>query len=79
MKMPSLPALVVLAITGLSPYVCQATVKILQEEPPKGSVRPGKIVYVDDGVCPNGEVKEITGGNQDKSIPRQVRCVKRPE
>jgi uncharacterized protein DUF6719 len=38
-----------------------------------------KIVYVDDGTCPQGEVKEITGGSQAKSVPRKVRCVKRPD
>jgi len=51
----------------------------LKAEPPKGSVPYGKIVYVDDGACPKDEIKEITGGNQSRSIPRKVRCVKRPE
>ena len=53
-------------------------VEYLKEEPPAGSVPYRKIVYVDDGTCPKGEVKEITGGSQTKSIPRKVRCVKRP-
>ena len=53
-------------------------VEYLKEEPPAGSVAYRKIVYVDDGTCPKGEVKEITGGSQTKSIPRKVRCVKRP-
>ncbi|HEX9686800.1 MAG TPA: DUF6719 family protein [Burkholderiales bacterium] len=56
-----------------------ADVEVLRKEPPAGEVRYGKIVYVDDGACPRGEVKEITGGNRDKSIPRKVRCVKRPK
>ena len=53
-------------------------IEYLKQEPPVGSVPHRKIVYVDDGTCPKGEVKEITGGSQAKSIPRQVRCVKRP-
>lgn len=53
-------------------------IEYLKEEPPTGSVPHRKIVYVDDGACPKGEVKEITGGSQAKSIPRKVRCVKRP-
>ncbi|WP_141510802.1 DUF6719 family protein [Ramlibacter sp. WS9] len=61
-------------------YPCQSQTKVeyLKEEPPKGSVRYGKVVYVDDGTCPKGEVKEITGGSQEKSIPRKVRCVPHP-
>ena len=56
----------------------QAKTEMLKEEPPKGSLPFGKIVYVDDRSCPKGEVKEIVGGNQERSIPRRVRCVKRP-
>jgi serine/threonine-protein kinase len=55
-----------------------AEVGILRTEPPKGQVRYGRIVYVDDGTCPRGEIKEITGGSLEKSIPRGVRCVKHP-
>ena len=53
-------------------------IEYLKEEPPAGSVPYRKIVYVDDGTCPRGEVREITGGSQAKSVPRKVRCVKRP-
>jgi len=53
-------------------------VDVLKEEPPKNSLPRGKVVYVDDGTCPDGEIKEITGGSQEKGIPRKVRCVKRP-
>ncbi len=50
----------------------------LKAMPPKGSVRQGEVVYVDDGSCPAGEVKKITGGNQMTGVPRQVECVKKP-
>ena len=64
---------------ALLPSVCQANVEYLKEEPPKGAIPYGKIVYVDDGTCPNGEVKEITGGSLQRSVPRKVRCVKRSD
>jgi len=46
--------------------------------PKDGEIPYGKVVYVDDGKCPKGEIKEITGGSQEKAIPRKTRCVKRP-
>lgn len=55
-----------------------AEIEILKEVPKSGTIRYREVVYVDDGTCPKGEIKEITGGNRDKSIPRKVRCVKRP-
>jgi hypothetical protein len=55
-----------------------ANIEILKEVPKSGELRYRQVVYVDDGTCPKGEVKEITGGNRDQSIPRKVRCVKRP-
>lgn len=56
----------------------QTRVEYLKKEPPAGSLSYGRVVYVDDGTCPQGEVKEITGGNRQQSILRKVRCVKRP-
>jgi hypothetical protein len=66
---------------AMAAVLCFATasVEYLKEEPPTGSVPYRRIVYVDDGTCPKGEVKEITGGSQVKSVPRKVRCVKRPD
>ena len=49
----------------------------LKAEPLPGTLPWRKVVYVDDGTCPKGEVKEITGGSESKSIPRTV-CVARP-
>ena len=77
----NLAALVIAAVLCLATSSFAQTerkIEYLKEEPPAGSVPYRKIVYVDDGTCPNGQVKEITGGSQAKSIPRQVRCVKRP-
>lgn len=56
-----------------------STVQVLKEMPSKGSVRQGEVVYVDDGSCPVGEIRKITGGNQMAGVSRKVECVKRPE
>ena len=65
-------ALCVAATVGAAPM-------ILKQEPAKGVLRVGEVVYVDDGSCPAGEVKKITGGNQKAGKTRLVECVKRPE
>lgn len=67
-----------LGLAVMTATTAWAAIEILKEEPAKNALPRGKIVYVDDGTCPPGEIKEITGGNQDKGLPRQVRCVKRP-
>jgi len=56
-----------------------AAVQVLKKMPAEGSIRHGEVVYVDDGRCPAGEVKKITGGNLSNGTPRQVQCVKRPD
>lgn len=53
-------------------------IQMLKEMPVKGTLRQGDVVYVDNGRCPPGEVKKITGGNQSSGVPRHVECVKRP-
>lgn len=78
MKIPPIAFASVLGFLVSFPCQSQTKVEYLKEEPPKGSVPHRKIVYVDDGTCPKAEVKEITGGSETKSIPRKVRCVKRP-
>jgi hypothetical protein len=51
----------------------------LKEEPSPGYLRHEQVVFVDDGTCPAGEIKKVTGGNMQRSIPRQVQCIKRPQ
>ena len=74
-------AFVLWALLSLAPVAWgqsgERKTEYLKEEPPNGALPYRKVVYVDDGTCPAGEVKEITGGSQEKSIPRTVRCVKR--
>ena len=60
--------IVAIALASLvtSPCVAQVKIEYLEEEPPKDSLR-------------YGQVKEITGGNAKRSIPRKVQCIKRPQ
>ncbi|MEL6235494.1 MAG: DUF6719 family protein [Pseudomonadota bacterium] len=51
---------------------------ILTEDPKPGEIPHNETVLVDDGSCPPGQVKELTGGNQNLDIPRKERCVPRP-
>ncbi len=66
-----------LAVLGATPIV-QAGPQVLKEAPKDGAIPYGQVVLVDDGKCPKGEIKEITGGSQQQSIARKVRCIKRP-
>ena len=35
---------------------------ILKREPQRGLMRPNDVVLVDDGSCPKGQIKRVTGG-----------------
>jgi hypothetical protein len=44
-----------------------------------GEVRLGQRIYVDDGACPQGQIKEVSGAQLSSSgVVRVVRCVPRP-
>ena len=49
----------------------------LKHEPPNGTLRYGAVMLVDDGSCPRGQIKEVTGGDNSRKIPRTKRCVTR--
>jgi hypothetical protein len=68
----SLTALAALAATG-------AFAEMPRQMPKDGVLSPGEVVLVDDGRCPAGEVKQVTGGNKAKNIPREVKCVPKPQ
>ena len=38
--------------------------QVLKNEPTEGQLGQGKRVLVDDGTCPAGQIKEVTGGNK---------------
>jgi hypothetical protein len=52
--------------------------RILKREPEDHSLRGGKVVYVDDGTCPPGQIKMVVGGRADKGIRRKRNCVRPP-
>ncbi len=53
---------------------CQS---VLKAEPPKGGLKTGQKVLVDDGSCPAGQVKQVTGGSSN--TPRLKECVPMPQ
>lgn len=51
---------------------------ILTREPDPGELRLGQRVYIDDGSCPAGQVKEVAGAKMTPSgIERVRKCVPR--
>lgn len=72
----------VLAVAVIVGLAVSARAEILKREPAMGSLKPGQTVLVDDGTCPKGQVKEVTGGDHKKvggkqQLERQRRCVAR--
>lgn len=51
---------------------------VLKSEPGKGRLPYGAKVLVDDGTCPEGQIKQVTGGN-GQGIPRTRECIPAPE
>ena len=54
--------------------------EVLKQEPPMGQLREGQVVLVDDGSCPPGQIKQVTGGNHvkvggTKHIVRTHKCI----
>ncbi|RZI94657.1 MAG: hypothetical protein EOP78_08430 [Variovorax sp.] len=73
------PLLCIALLTVTTIASAQQANEILKVEPANLALRKGQVVYVDDGKCPAGEIRKITGGNQSAGVKRQVECVKRPE
>jgi Family of unknown function (DUF6719) len=53
-----------------------ATTKV-SKEPPNGGLRYGERLLVDDGSCPAGQIKELTGAKSANGVKRLRRCIKR--
>jgi hypothetical protein len=59
--------------------------QVLKSEPPRGGLPAGAVVLVDDGSCPKGKIKEVTGGSNIsvtggqsiKGGARTKRCIPR--
>ena len=57
-------------------FVLAIAAVFLTREPGPGELRLGQKVLVDDGSCPSGQVKEISGARLTPSgIERTARCV----
>jgi hypothetical protein len=59
-----------------------ASAQMLKREPPMGALKEGQTVLVDDGACPKGQVRRVTGGNHTavggaKQVRRSSSCVAR--
>ena len=63
-------------VLAMTPTVAVAQT-VLKEEPKRNLLKHGQVVLVDDGSCPAGEIKEVTGGKDDaaKQVNRTRRCV----
>jgi Caspase domain len=75
-----LPAGIVFIVAAVSLAGQAGAEVVLKQEPPMGQLREGQIVLVDDGSCPPGQIKEVTGGNHVaaggfKHILRTHRCI----
>jgi len=51
-----------IAFAALFVLATSACAEILKREPPAGQLPAGVTVLVDDGRCPKGQIKEVTGG-----------------
>jgi hypothetical protein len=51
--------------------------KVFKQEPPndRDSMRYGEIIYVNDGSCGPGGIREVTGGALVRNIDRTYRCI----
>jgi hypothetical protein len=81
--MPKREFIVVLLVLVVSSgMMAPAVAEVLKQEPPMGQLREGQTVLVDDGTCPQGQIKQVIGGNHVKAggtkhIVRTSRCIPR--
>ena len=52
--------------------------RILKAEPPGGQLPTGARVWIDDGSCPAGCIKQVVGGDVSLGQARTRSCVPRP-
>ena len=71
-------AIFVLAVLSTALPVAAASIPRASEmEPAAGTIATGISVLVDDGTCPSGQIKQVTGGDTKRGVPRVRRCVRR--
>ena len=71
MKVAAMTAMLCLLAT---PVMAQPIVKTV---PPEGALKERQRVFIDDGTCPAGQIKLMTGGSFVRRIPRTESCVPR--
>jgi hypothetical protein len=64
--------LVMLVASAVTLAGCTQT---LTSEPGAGQLSYGTKVLVDDGTCPEGQIKQVTGGDNSRGISRKRECV----
>ncbi len=64
-------------VAALGPAVAASTPRASDLEPAAGTIATGISVLVDDGTCPAGQIKQITGGDTKRGVARVRRCVRR--
>lgn len=64
-----------LVMAALLLSIGMARSQVLKSEPAEGNLASGKRVLVDDGTCPAGQIKEVTGGSKTEHVARSSRCI----
>lgn len=62
---------------GIVAFAMAGCTQTLVAEPGPGKLAAGVKVLVDDGTCPEGQIKQITGGNRNAGIERKRECIAR--
>ncbi len=77
---------IIACIAGLAACAPQPSAdNTLSRMPRNGALRPGQVVFVDDGTCPAGQIKQVVGGSNriyqtdvtKPGAPRETSCVAR--
>jgi hypothetical protein len=78
--------LVAFGLAIVTTFTQAASGEVLKQEPPPGQLHPGQKVLVDDGSCPQGQIKQVVGGSNINGATgasirggaaRQISCVRR--
>ncbi len=65
-------------VLNLIVAIAPARADIVSREADVGDVRLGQRIWVDDGSCPSGKIKEITGTRLTPAgVERSIQCVER--
>ena len=71
----ALTAIALLSIAGSA--AAASAPRASEMEPATGTIATGVSVLVDDGTCPAGQIKQVTGGDTKRGVARTRRCVRR--